>query len=103
MAESQLDLFADDRAAAPRNDFVPTPEFVERVRRELAGTLALVRGAAGLPWADLTRTTLAELRFRSMSGWLPTSEAATLRAAFDAEMDRLYAIEDAKLEAEGLL
>ena len=53
-----------------------------------------VRRAATLPWPDLTKATLAELRFNSIAGWLPDEEAAALRAAFEAEMVRLYAAED---------
>ncbi len=69
----------------------PAPaDFMDQVRRELAGTMGLVRGAETLPWKDLTAMTLAELRFRSMAGWLPRAEANALRASFNAEMLRLY-------------
>jgi hypothetical protein len=54
--------------------------------------LARVRDAAGLPWKDLTAATLAELRFDSITGWLPEDEAIALRAEFHRELDRLYAI-----------
>lgn len=43
---------------------------------------------------DLTRATLAELRFHSIARWLPEDEAAELRAAFETELTRLYAAED---------
>ena len=66
------------------------PDFMDKVRRELADTLALVSGAETLPWTDLTKMTLAELHFRSMAGWLPRPEANALRATFNAEMLRLY-------------
>jgi hypothetical protein len=33
------------------------------------------------------------MRFKSIAGWLPATEADTLRAAFVAEMARLYAAE----------
>jgi hypothetical protein len=46
-----------------------------------------------LPRKDLTTATLAELRFDSIAGWLPEDEAATLRASFHRELDRLYAVE----------
>jgi hypothetical protein len=52
--------------------------------------LALVQDAAALPWKDLTQATLAELRFDSIAGWLPATEAAALRAEFHRELDRLY-------------
>jgi hypothetical protein len=52
--------------------------------------LTFVDAAELLPWPDLTRTALAELRFNSIARWLPDAEAAELRSAFDAEMGRLY-------------
>ena len=55
-------------------------------------TLARVRTAAALPWKNLTAAPLAELRFNSISGWLPDEEARTLRVSFQREMYRLYAI-----------
>jgi hypothetical protein len=69
----------------------PPADFVARIRDELTGTLERVRGAAALPWKDLTAATLAELRFDSIAGWLPQDEAAALRAEFHRELDRLYA------------
>jgi hypothetical protein len=97
MPASQLDLFANRHAAreepAPAG-FVPPPEFVARIRDELEATLRAVRAAATMPWPDLTRATLAELRFHSIARWLPDAEAKALRAAFGAEMARLYDSED---------
>lgn len=96
MTSSQPDLFAELAPASEPQGvrFEATPEFVARIRAELNETLALVRAAELLPWPDLTRTTLAELRFNSITRWLPDAEAAELRAAFDAEMGRLYDAED---------
>ncbi len=71
------------------------------MRAELTATLARVRGAGFLPWPDLTQTTLAELRFKSIAGWLPEDEAASLRAAFEVEMARLYEAEDSRVESAG--
>ena len=101
MPATQPDLFGDDPAARParRHELLASVELVERIRSELEATLAMVRAADRLPWPDLTRMTLAELRFRSIVRWLPEAEAAGLRAAFDAERERLYALEDARLEA----
>jgi hypothetical protein len=94
MPNSQHDLFADlqteHREVAPRGFEPPPPDFIARIRSELAATLENVRTAATLPWSDLTRATLAELRFHSIAGWLPDDEAAALRAAFETEMARLY-------------
>jgi hypothetical protein len=73
--------------------FEPPPaDFIARIRDELTATLARVREAATLPWKDLTAATLAELRFNSIAGWLPEDEASALRAGFQHEMNRLYAI-----------
>jgi hypothetical protein len=85
----QPDLFAEvgDTSAAE----APPSEFIERIRGELATTLARVREAAVLPWKDLTAATLAELRFNSIAGWLPDDEASALRLSFQREMNRLYA------------
>jgi hypothetical protein len=96
MTSSQTELFADLAPAADPTAvvFEATPDFVARIRAELNDTLQLVRAAELLPWSDLTRTTLAELRFNSIARWLPDDEAATLRQAFDAEMTRLYDAED---------
>jgi hypothetical protein len=51
-----------------------------------------VRGAPALPWRDLTAATLAELRFNSITNWLPAAEADALRECFAREMARLWAI-----------
>jgi hypothetical protein len=100
----QPDLFADQPPVAemrgPHRFEPPPAEFVTRIRSELEETLCLVRGAAALPWPDLTQATLAELRFHSIARWLPEEEAAALRAAFEIEMTRLYQAEDDCLQAE---
>jgi hypothetical protein len=70
----------------------PPADFIDRIRGELTDTLARVREAATLPWSDLTASTLAELRFNSIAGWLPEDEASALRAAFQSEINRLYII-----------
>jgi hypothetical protein len=89
----QPDLFA-----APGQVLLQEPppaDFVARIRSELTDTLARVREASALPWKDLTAATLAELRFNSISGWLPEDEASALRAAFRCEITRLYIITEA--------
>ena len=101
MTSSQTDLLSDlPRPDTPgRTEFQVTPEFVARIRGELNETLALVRDAELLPWPDLARTTLAELRFNSIARWLPEADAAMLRDVFGAEMTRLYDAEDHCAEA----
>jgi hypothetical protein len=71
---------------------LPPADFIERIRRELIDTLAMVRDSAALPWGDLTAATLAELRFDSITNWLPEAEAIELRECFAREMARLWAI-----------
>lgn len=43
---------------------------------------------------------MAALRFHSIAAWLPGEEASALRAAFEAEMARLYVADD-RLAAGG--
>jgi hypothetical protein len=69
----------------------PPPDFIARIRDELIRTLTGMREASALPWRDLTQAYLAELRFNSIVCWLPAEEATALRAAFQRELDRLYA------------
>jgi hypothetical protein len=93
----QPDLFAAANAVsgggyAASLDEPPPADFIERIRSELQSTLALARGAMTMPWRDLTAATLAELRFKSIAGWLPADEASTLRASFAREMARLWEI-----------
>lgn len=95
----QPDLFADQPAREDRRHLPleqPPADFIARIRAELEGTLRMVREAATLPWPDLTRATLAELRFHSIARWLPEEEAARLRACFETEMVRLYEREDGR-------
>ena len=72
----------------------PGEDFIQGIRDELSATLALARGAATFPWPDLTQTYMVEMRFNSMSNWLPRQEAVALRRAFAAEMYRLYEAAD---------
>jgi hypothetical protein len=101
MTSSQPDLFAETEPAREPAAVEVTPDFVARIREELNSTLRLVREAELLPWPDLTRATLAELRFNSIARWLPDAEAAELRAAFELEMGRLYDAEDRRAAADG--
>ena len=100
MPVSQPDLFGEAQPSLeellPAGFDRPPPDFVARIRGELEATLLSVRRATLLPWPDLTRATLAELRFNSIAGWLPDDEATALRAAFETEMARLYDAEDGR-------
>ena len=86
---AQTDLF--DGQSGLLDEEPPPEDFIQRIRDELHTTLALVRSAETFPWPDASRTLLTEMRFKSIAGWLPASEADALRAAFAVEMARLYA------------
>ncbi len=85
----QTDLF--DGRTNVVDEEPPPDDFIQRIRDELNATLALAQAAETFPWPDATRTLLTEMRFKSIAGWLPAVEADALRAAFAAEMARLYA------------
>ncbi len=87
----QTDLFG---AAAPAREG-PGDEIVAMVRARLTATLALVRAAGAMPWADLLEIIREDNGFRFAKDLLPPDEGAALWAAFNVEMDRLYAIMNA--------
>jgi hypothetical protein len=98
----QLDLFGDprgqERPQAARLD--APPDFVDRIRKELQGTLALAREAEYLPWSDVLLALMAEKRFHSVSRYLPEDEATALCEALEVELVRLYEAEDRRWLAE---
>ncbi|MBP0462408.1 hypothetical protein J5Y09_00665 [Roseomonas sp. PWR1] len=93
--DRQPDLFAvaDAAEVATLPADPDDRDLLDLARRDLDAMLALARGAARLPWADYTQAAVAELRFDGLAGHLPEAEGAALRAAFAAELDRLYALE----------
>jgi hypothetical protein len=93
VAERQLELFGQEAQAA-RAEPVRDPAFLERVRHDLELLLEEYRCAERLPGGDVTRATVAELRFHGLAALLPEAEARPLVEAFDAELDRLYAVEE---------
>jgi hypothetical protein len=96
----QPDLFAPGGDLFdPREEQEPPPaDFIARIRGELQATLALAAGAEVLPWPDLTKALLTEMRFTSIANWLPLQEADALRSAFNAELDRLYSDQSGSFE-----
>ena len=95
----QTDLFdrrvdTPDWSLADELDEHPGEDFIQGIRDELLATLALARSSESFPWSDLTRTYMVEMRFNSMSNWLPRREAVALRREFSSEMDRLYEAAD---------
>lgn len=96
VAPGQPDLFAP---AMPDHADQP-PELVERYRAELHATVDRMRAANGFAdcFAGQLGAVLAESAFRGrLATWLAPAESAALWAAFDREMDRLYALENARL------
>ena len=85
MPATQPDLFG---TPAPVRE-QPSEEIIDIVRKRLHAVVALVQGAASMPWADMIREDNA---FRFAKDYLPPAEAAALWAVFDVEMDRLYAV-----------
>ena len=96
MGTMQADLFGPV-PAAPEG---PSEEVVAMVRARLHAALALVRGAAAMPWGDLLSVIREDNAFRSGKAMLPPEEGEALWAEFDAEMDRLYAVMNEGLEPD---
>lgn len=97
MASLQPDLFAASEAPAPAP---PVDEnVVAIIRARLHATLALVQAAKTMPWDDHLAIIREDNAFRFGKDILPPEEGAALWAAFDVEMDRLYAEMNARLAA----
>lgn len=88
MSDAQADLFG----TSPRTGEPPGDEIVALVRARLHATLALVKAAETMPWADQLAIIREDNAFRFGKDVLPPEEGAALWAEFDAEMDRLYAV-----------
>lgn len=88
MSASQPDLFAS--AQSPRE--APSDEILAIVRKRLRATLTLVQEAETMPWTNMLDIIKEDNAFRFGKEILPAAEGAALWAAFDVEMDRLYAI-----------
>ena len=84
----QADLFGNP----PRGDEQPSDEIVAIVRGRLHATLALVKSAKTMPWADQLAIIREDNAFRFGKDLLPPAEGAALWAEFNVEMDRLYAL-----------
>ena len=92
MSHAQADLFGPPPGAAPARE--PVPEAIlTLVRTRLHAALALVQGAERLPWTGLA-VIREDNAFRYAKDLLPAEEGAALWAAFDREMDRLFAVEN---------
>jgi hypothetical protein len=87
MSASQADLFGTSSRAGDE----PNDEIIAMIRVQLRQTLELVRSAESMPWTDQLEIIRADNAFRYGKDALPPEEAAELWAAFNREMDRLYA------------
>lgn len=99
MTQDLPDLFAIRPSAAPVEEG-PGDEVVALVRARLMATLALVERAETMPWGDGLAIVREHNAFRFGKDLLPAAEGAALWAAFDAHMERLYAVMNAGLAAE---
>lgn len=100
MEGPQGDLFgATALRSRPAAD-APGEEVVAIIRARLRATLDLVRAAERMPWDDHLAIIREDNAFRYGKDALPAEEGAALWAAFDVEMDRLYAEMNARLAAE---
>jgi hypothetical protein len=83
----QGSLFGDGRMVAPTRSATPDPQVI---RARLGRLLDSLRAAETMPLTDhdlrMWRTVVP-----NMSRWLPDDEAATVRAEFTAEVERLGA------------
>lgn len=95
----QADLFATPDAPTPAVQ--PNEEFIALTRARLQATLALVRDAEDMPWDDHLTIIRHDNDVRFGVELLPKEEGAALWAEFDAHMNRLYAVMNARLAAEG--
>ena len=98
MAASQPDLFAPKPSARPAD--APNDDYLRLIRARLHASLARVQAAERMPWDDHLEIIRHDNEFRFGKDVLPPEEGAALWAAFDVEMDRLYAEMNARLEAE---
>ena len=96
MSTSQADLFGTPSRAGDK----PSEEIVGMIRTQLRQTLDLVRSAESMPWTDQLEIIRADNAFRYGKEALPPDEAAELWAAFNREMDRLYAVMNAGKEPD---
>ena len=103
MPGPQGDLFSAGPAEPAHDAFTgaaPSAEVVALIRARLHATLALVQSSERMPWDDHLAIIREDNAFRFGKDALPPEEGAALWAAFDVEMDRLYAEMNARLAAD---
>ena len=98
MPKSHPDPFAALEPARPKLE----PHIIDGVRAHLHQRLALVKAAEATPWTDMLTIIKEDNDVRSQKGLLPPEEGEALWAAFDVEMDRLYAIMNKGLDLDEL-
>ena len=92
----QTEMFDD----APRARHAASEDVTPMIRARLHAKLELVRAAAAMPWSDQLTIIREDNGFRFTKDLLPADEGAALWAAFNVEMDRLYAIMNEGMEPD---
>ena len=85
--DAQRSLFGEGRMSPPASRTTPDPE---AIRGRLNRLLDTLRAANTMPLSDRDAR-MWQTVVPNMTKWLPDSEAATIRAAFAWEMERLGA------------
>jgi len=98
MPKSHPDPFAALEPARPKLE----PYIIDGVRAHLHQRLALVKAAEATPWTDMLTIIEEDNGVRFKKDLLPPEEGEALWAAFDVEMDRLYAIMNEGLDLDEL-
>jgi hypothetical protein len=87
----QTDFFGPAQLGLGLEDTRPDPTHIDpqEVREELNAILAIARAARdAAPW-DMRTHRYHKVVFPQMTNWLPDDEAAQLKLAFMAELDRI--------------
>lgn len=96
MKPRQPDLFAPPPEAPAERD----PALLDYTRLTIQRIVEPFLGAERLP-CSLTAATVAEIRVDGLCNMLPEPEGSETRAAFFAELNRLYALVPTEPEEEG--
>lgn len=91
MVRDQGDLFGTAQLGLGLEDTRPDPTAIDpqAIREELVAILAVARAARDeAPWDRRTHR-YHQVVFPQMTNWLPAEEAAQLKLAFVAELERI--------------
>ncbi len=93
--ESQCRLFDDPAPAEDRFEAESRLRYVDELRVQLQELLQTAQTAQRMPWRRNLDPIMVRKRFHALCARLPAAEAASLRTAFEADISRLWAIENA--------